>query len=272
MAGRNPVVKAACGAILGAACAAASAATPVFQKPIESSSRIDFSIEATASSYTYRETDLAGAEFMRLEGPRGGIAARVTRSSDNAVFVAGELRLSYGKLDYRSPGSGTIDGIPDRHYELRALAGRRFDLGASVLAPYLGYGYRKLINDSEGLVSSLGDVGYYRISAYRYVPFGADWMIALGGTRSLSINAEYDYLIRGTQSSELPGDPIKNTQNRGWGARGSILYGVGRWSAGPYMEYWRIALSNFACGAVFCGVEPQNTTTEAGVRLRYSFE
>lgn len=253
-----------------AACAGSALAQGV-QNPVEPGSRIRYSVEAMASSYQYKETALDGSEVMRLKGARGGIAGRADRISDNGVFVGGELRVSYGRPDYRSAESGTMNGLTDYYYDLRFLAGRNFDLGTSVVAPYVGYGYRKLINNSEGKTTSVGDVGYYRASAYRYVPIGADWTIRLGNGQSLSVNAEYDYLIRGTQKSELPGEPIKNTQNRGWGARGSIMYGFGKWSAGPYVDYWRIARSNIDCFFV-CYVEPKNVTTDAGVRVRYVFQ
>ena len=256
---------------LAGACLAAPAYGQVTGKPSETEARIGYALEAAASSYTYKET-VDGAEFMRLSGPRASVAGRIDRTSGNGVFVAGELRLSYGRLDYRS-ASGTLDGIPDHYYDLRALAGRNFRGAGSTFSPYLGYGFRRLTNDSDGEVTSLGFVGYRRVSGYHYVPVGADWKLDLGGQQFLSINAEYDYLIRGSQLSDFEEEPIKNTQNRGWGVRASVLYGSGKWSAGPYLDYWRVAESNVDCGFIVgCWVEPRNITTDAGVRVRYSFE
>jgi hypothetical protein len=243
------------------------------QKPAgqEQAGVTNYAIEGQGAAYKYKETDDDGSEFMNYKGKRVGVAARATHVAPNEVVTAGEAKLSYGRLDYT--GSGTLSDVPDYYYEFRFLAGRRLAAGGGTLTPYLGFGWRHLVNDSSGMTTSTGAYGYTRTSDYYYLPLGADWRLSTGGGY-LEINAEYDILLRGTQKSELIGETVKNTQNRGHGFRASALWGQGAFAAGPYLNYWKIAKSteDLCGGGFFVCWEPKNTTTEAGLRVRYSFQ
>lgn len=230
-----------------------------------------YAIEGHGAAYKYKETDDDGSEFMNYKGKRVGVAGRITRTAANEVVTAGEAKLSYGRLDYT--GSGTMSDVPDYFYEFRFLAGRRFAAARGTLTPYLGFGWRHLVNDSSDMTTTTGAYGYTRTSDYYYLPLGADWRWTVGGGY-LELNAEYDILLRGTQKSELVGETTKSTQNRGHGVRASVLWGQGSFAAGPYMNYWKIAKSTeeICGGGFFVCWEPKNTTTEAGLRVRYTFQ
>lgn len=229
-----------------------------------------YSVEGQLSSYRYEEPDL-----MDLKGIRGSVAARVTHDASNAVFTAGEAKISYGRLDYSSVGTGKMNDVPDHYYELRALVGKRFHAGGVPWSPYFGFGWRHLVNNMEDMTTTTGHFGYKRVSDYYYLPIGIEWRLPLGNSRYLESSAEYDLLLRGTQKSYLPGETIKNTQNRGHGIRATSMYGMGQWAFGPYVNYWKIAESTVEFGPFFCSlgcVEPKNETLEAGLRLRYTLK
>jgi hypothetical protein len=217
------------------------------------------------SSYHYEEPD-----FMWLEGDRIGVTGAYTLANEKRLFTRFEGRWSYGKLDYQ--GSGTLEDVPDQLFELRVLAGRDYRTGKVVWAPYVGAGFRYLYNDLRG-VSSTGQLGYRRESAYFYIPLGVTLRMPLGADLVLAPQVEYSGFIRGVQRSYLsdtglPGESdVSNHQRDGRGYRAQLMIEGKRWSFGVWTDYWDVDDSDVQLG----GIEPANWTRESGVELRYRF-
>jgi hypothetical protein len=188
-----------------------------------------------------------------------------------------EVRFSYGHVDYESTGSGTSEDIPDLVFEGRLVGGKDLKVFSdSRLTPYLGIGFRYLNDDSGGKRSSLGDYGYERESRYLYIPIGVEFTTRMAEGWLLSPTFEYDLFISGTQRSQLsdvsPIYPdIKNNQDHGFGLRGSLKFIKEAKPVSfifePYIRYWHIEDSDVD----IIWYEPENKTTEIGVRLGAQF-
>lgn len=238
-----------------------------------------WSLGPEISYFTYEEP-----HFMKDKGFLFGITGSYTYH-DNLMLKA-EGRYSFGNLDYSSPGSGTMSGIPDYIWEFRGLAGYDFVVQkGSILTPYIGIGYRYLNDDSSGKISSAGDYGYERESNYYYSPIGVKVITNLHDGWSTEATAEYDIFWSGKQISHLsdadPGynDP-ENRQKHGYGIRGSIEFQKKAedrdFALEPFIRYWSIKESQRAdwkyygviVGEVF---EPKNHSTEYGINLLVKF-
>lgn len=198
-----------------------------------------------------------------------------------------EGRLSYGKVDYDSEGTGETSGEDNGLFEIRAMGGYDFHpSGTVILTPFAGVAYRYLRNDSSGRTTSTGAKGYLRESNYYYSPIGitVDWRLKNGW--SLGAKAEYDYFWDGQQKSFLSDvdsnySDVSNNQKSGFGLRGSIRIKKEAESghyyfAEPFMNYWEIENSDIAtityAGALWgWGREPKNKTYEIGLKLGVGF-
>jgi hypothetical protein len=70
----------------------------------------------------------------------------------------------------------------------------------------------------------------------------------------------------------IPGlTDVENDQPTGYGLRGSVYYERNNWSFGPWFQYWNIDRSDTASAGIASGFEPENETTEIGLRLGYRF-
>jgi hypothetical protein len=231
--------------------------------------RSGLEVGAQVAGYTYDEPGVA-----KLSGNRLGIVGAATLTGESGLFGKIDFRESYGRLKYE--GSGTMTGVPDLIFEVRALGG--FDwIGAGVsLSPYLGLGYRYLYNDLTGY-SSTGAAGYRRYSNYLYAPVGLTVRIALGAHWVLAPTGEVDVFIRGKQKSMLSDasaglNDVTNTQKHGSGYRAYLMLENGNLAFGPWMHYWHIQDSDLQpIGGGRSGLEPENWTREIGVEFRYRF-
>lgn len=192
-----------------------------------------------------------------------------------------EGRFNYGKVDYKSNGSGTLDRIKDWTYEVRLLAGKDFLMGSNMrMTPLVGFGYRYLNDDSGGKQTSTGAFGYEREANYFYIPLGLEFAARVADSWVISPSIEYDILIQGRQKSHLSDVPggfpdITNKQHDGFGVRGSIKFIKEFPSVDfvvePYYRYWDIDDSDVSTGVgsifIVSGQEPANTSQEYGVRL-----
>lgn len=222
------------------------------------------------SNYRYQEHVVSNSEFMHETGAKFGVTALATQSFYRGFFVTGDFRFAYSSNDYLS-GSGTQHNIPDYLFDTRLLLGK--DLFATSplfpgmlvgISPYIGIGYRNLLNDWGGTTSSEAK-GYQRDSQYLYLPVGLTHRFAVTGNARVSLNAEYDQLIEGWQTTNLsdvsPAYPnITSNQHGGYGLRGSVMYEQAAWAIGPFFNYWNINQSDMntfrAYGLRFEGVEP----------------
>lgn len=227
-----------------------------------------FEVGIDLSRYGYHE-EAGGAPFMVEKiGYFAGIEAAINQPLFDDWFFRGETRYAIGDANYSS-ASGPAKGQATRLWETRLMVGRDFAMNNYSLSPYIGYGARSLYNDMRD-----GAGGYRRQSQYDYIPLGITHRFGI--KERISTNLEYDYFLSGTQRSYLSdADPqsgmLLNNQSKALGgAKGSILYERGAWSAGPWFNYWHILDSDTACsaGAVpVCGQEPENTTTEVGIKV-----
>jgi hypothetical protein len=234
-------------------------------------------IGAEGYYYAYREPNL-----MHQIGPYAGFNASYTYKVGQA-FLTTNFIGGVGYVNYKSDGTGNLNGKWDFTGDLRLLAGadmmRNDWFGVS---PFTGLGYRVLFDMWRNRATSTGAVGYDRLSQYLYIPVGLGFSF-VAGNWILRPSAEYDYLVRGKQVSYLSHDgasgDLSNTQTHGYGLRGTLLAETGtpwgRISFGPFVRFWNIGESKPAVvgfgGGFLEGIEPHNKTLEAGATLRFRF-
>lgn len=242
------------------------------QPNLASVESIELGVEV--SRYKYREKTATADPFVNNSGWPIGIDATYTAPVTSTWYLRGETRLANGPVNYSS-ASGTAAHQDNIQFELRGMVGDDFVFNNFSLSPYAGAGYRYLRNDARGL-TSLGIPGYRRISQYHYEPVGLTERTMLSDRTMLSTNLEYDFFDRGTQQSFLgdavPGlGTVVNHQHSGMGLRGDVLFHIDGWSFGPWFNYWHIHDSDFqvvpGSGGALGGLEPNNKTTELGLKL-----
>ena len=240
----------------------------------------------TELGISYSNIEYIEPTVMREEGSLVGFQARFTNY--DAAIVALEVDYAYGRMDYE--GSGTIENIPDMLFEMRALAGPRlYQTESSSLHTYVGFAQRYLSDDSSGKRSSTGALGYSREQYYWYIPVGLHWRYTFQNSWKVSLRAEHDFFLGGRNYSGLSevcgGTDGEFTQDEGEGYRFAVNlmvpYGNNRnyVSIEPYYRYWDIADSDTQlvytpnCRGTGSGnyYEPENTSEEVGVALRWVF-
>ena len=236
-------------------------------------------IGVSLSHIKYEEPDL-----MEEKGFMFGVNAAYAYHQQ--AMLRAELDLSFGSVDYSSPISGEINGIPNTMIELRGLAGYDFKTSAStILTPYAGLGYRYLRDDASGKVSNLGAAGYLREANYLYSPIGLAAYSALNTTWSWDAAIEYDLFWKGLQKSHLSDanlgfSDIENEQNSGYGLRAmfNLRYDIDNttYIFGPFVRYWDIDDSEvepvYRYGVLWgSGYEPANTSLEVGFNFAVMF-
>jgi hypothetical protein len=232
--------------------------------------RSGWEVGGQVSNYHYEEPNAA-----TLTGEHGGAVGAYTFTRPNLVYNRVDGRVSYGSLDYE--GSGTMSGVPDWIFELRAIIGRDFLASDHVaLSPYFGLGYRYLYSDLRGR-SSTGAIGYQRYSNYVYAPVGLTLRMRSGVDWVFAPTLEYDIFLGGRQYSKLSDTGLgfanaSNDQHAGYGYRASFMLEIGYWSFGPWLQYWNIKDSTTVpIGLGYVAKEPANWTREHGLELRYRF-
>ena len=235
-------------------------------------------------------------------------------------FVTGDARGAAGRTTYdgwcapylitpdsTSPNGYALDigeyspcsesGDRDWYLEGRALFGKDFVGGKWGVSPETGLGVRHLSNGIEGIPG-------FRTDDYLYIPFGLTARTRLSSHSTLSMNLEYDQLLRGwqnTHESQLGGGILSATatapaftieglsdiafvQHQGWALRASAKYQVNRrWSIEPSYVYWHVTDSPVSAGTAtftvngvtvdqqFGALEPENHTSEFLVKLGWRF-
>ena len=244
----------------------------------------------SVSSYEYKEPYKAEHDFwMKLDAVNYGVNYLGTYKINDNWFALGNMSYKRGDDDYKSSGSGTDKNIGKDIFEVKVAIGRDFDFDKFVFSPYAGLGYRYLDSDWAGHTTSTGAFGYGRESNYFYLPIGTFHRMNLGSESKLETNIEYDYLIKGTQDTNLKDligrggitavDNASNKQNSGYGLKASAIYKQNNFGFGPYAEYWNINRSDNAygfgtiSGTTYSGYvfEPANRTIEYGLKASYTF-
>lgn len=234
------------------------------------------------SSYVYEEPSLG----MSTKGDKFGANHIGTAVLEEDWFVRDDIRFVIGSVDY--VGSGYQAGAPDWYAEVRGMLGRDILSGNSVFSPYVGFGYRYLFNDLRGY-SSDGSIGYRRESNYLYIPFGVTHRFNLESEGVIATTLEFDMLISGKQISRLSdlvghagysdAQDVTNVQAGGTGFRAEVMYEMDDWAFGPFVNLWRISGSDSVLKPVtqngvtkwYFFSEPQNRTTEFGMKTRFRF-
>lgn len=239
-----------------------------------------FEVGPEAYYYVYREPNFV-VQTGPFVGVNGSYSFKLT-----PWFITLNGIADIGYLNYKSGGSGRINGLWNFKGDLRALFGGDAHLADTVfLSPYTGIGYRVLFESGNGRTSNFQGVTFFdydRVSHYIYVPFGAGLSFWVGNW-VWRPGVEYDLFVHGVQVSYLSqagaDQNITNQQTSGYGARAEFLFQAppswGGLSFGPFVRYWNIGDSKpsfFTAGGVaFVGIEPHNNTLEAGATARFHF-
>lgn len=220
---------------------------------------------------------------MREDGFMVGVVGSYARNT-SAVRLKFDGTFSVGSVDYTGSYSDgtpvTYSGIPDTMFEVRATLGpTAFASAASAYLPYVGLGYRYLVDGADVMPG-----GYLRESNYTYIPIGIEARPTTTGPWRFEITLEYDHFLGGTQYSQLsdvdPGfSDMTNKQTSGMGYRASLRFvKAGRHSLiiEPFYKYWKIDQSETA-DITYLGMpwgygwEPKNNSTEFGLRIQGRF-
>ncbi len=231
------------------------------------------SLGISVSDYTYQETGV-----MSLKSNKAGVVYTATYALDGmhactrrGWFVSGQFRFASGKADYTSPLSGTLNDTPNWYYDTFFVVGRDFDLGAHVLTPHIGLGFRHLHNDLR-----TNDIrqGYRRDSRYTYLPLGLTHKTHFQGEKTVATTLQYLHLIRGNQKASLAdqnpfAQNVSLLQPSGYGWRMEVMLNTRDWMFGPTISYWNIDQSQ--TGGAMQVFEPQNRTYELGMKFIKKF-
>lgn len=233
------------------------------------------------SDFKYSETH-NGNFFMQDESYMQGIKSTWEHAEDNQGLRL-EGSYQWGIMSYTSQGSGSMYGHINTILDLRLITDITFSLCALSISPFFGYGYHRLMDDSEYMVTTTGHAGYLREQEYRYIPIGIAFQdMKITPELIFSAKFEYDYFLSGkniTDASSIKNHGIsKYKQEYGYGARASIKLSYQKLSLEPFMKYWDIEDSNTNERYVVHNNtlylersrEPQNRTTEFGIVLSYS--
>ncbi len=236
------------------------------------------------TSYKYREVDSndnffmedKSAPFLYSVGLRSWGDKKVNSStkSTNWLFLY-TLEYTFGNVDYSSASTGTME---KKYYKgrLEYYLSKNAPKRTKDLIPYIGLGYRSLLDDSGFKRSSTNHLGYDRLSRYYYLPIGAIWYIS----ENISLKSQYNYLLEGKQISylnailpnEYSNNP-ENTQRVGYGIDLTLRSKLNsKWSTYGFFRYWNIEDSDVvSCSALIYCYEPKNQTHEIGAGISYHF-
>ncbi len=248
--------------------------------------RSSFEIGPSLSRITYKEPG-----YMQNTGVLHGVSVAYSMRGDAfGLFdmFRTEADAAWGSVDYTSLRTGTMQGVPDSKFETRVMFGQNLlDNGSVVIAQYLGFGYRRLTDNSYGMTSTTGDAGYDRQSNYYYSPIGVQISSSFKDGWSLDGSVEYDYFWYGTQvnSHYTPLPTFTNHQSGGYGLRASVkvtkkIGSASLLSFEPFFRYWNINNSDLAreketSALVVNGssgiIEPANNSKEYGLKIGLEF-
>lgn len=229
------------------------------------------------SNYAYEETTDAGAFFMSDESApvflSVGLRDWSQSAEDGGIGFMYTGELTYGQTDYYS-ASGTMT---KDYYKFRTEGYAAYQVNEQ-FSPFVGLGYRHLLDASGGSQSSTGALGYDRLSQYLYAPIGANFDV----NDKLSVKAQYNLFLQGWQTSYLSTassaySDIVNEQKSGWGLDITANYLIDEnWSTYGFFRHWDIEKSDASTGTVsglasFTAWEPKNTTNEIGIGIAYKF-
>ncbi|MBI4845799.1 MAG: hypothetical protein HY810_04920 [Candidatus Omnitrophica bacterium] len=248
---------------------------------------------AFAQKNSWQELEI-GSEFsfiaykepgvMEQQGAMSGFSGSLTNYGEY-IFRA-EGKIGYANMDYQSRNTGDMDNIDDYLLEVRGIAGGELKEVEEIrIIPYLGIGFRYLSDDSQGMTTNTGALGYKREANYYYIPIGLEISSWEAGDKGIRVFLEFDYFIKGVQKSYLSGavlafnDP-ENSQNEGYGYRASVRFRKKTADLDfvfePFFRCWRIEQSEstditYSGVIIGFGYEPKNISTEYGLKMSMVF-
>jgi hypothetical protein len=192
-----------------------------------------------------------------------------------------EGNISRGDTHYDSYRTGSMDGIPELHAELRTMVNHHhINQKGYAFTPYIGLGYRYLDSDAGDMYSTTGHYGYDRQQTYLYSPIGIEVTTPIRPSRQWqsTVGVEYDYFIHGNNESDVSltcGSSLKFDQSSGYGWRfkTSFIKKTAKQNIliEPFYKYWHIDTSSVTNCGQYSFIEPRNDSTELGVSLGYLF-
>jgi hypothetical protein len=246
--------------------------------------RRGFEIGTELFDYEYRERS-EGQVIASDTGSFPGITASFVAGLGKGYLFRTRFSADFGSVNYSSD-DGDIEDIRQSIGQLEFLVARDVQVSqGSTITPFIGLGSRILNDRSGGRETESGLLGYDREISYAYVPVGAAVATRLGGSSTLTFNAQYNWVVGGDAESKFSRiDPefpdVKLEIPGGRGLEASVIVGVplGRRQIrfGPFVRHWKIRQSE---GQLFENedgsfdelVEPKNKTNEFGVRLSVAF-
>lgn len=169
-------------------------------------------------------------------------------------------------------GGVKIEGENQTIWEGRLeLGGDSVPMGSTIVAPYVGVGYRRWNNEVLGL--------YDEITEYLHLPLGMNVYWVLGAGWTMITRFEGNIILWGRvteQFSDIPGIDydLKYDLSGGYGAEAEFLVRkrLGHnlsFSVRPFVRYWTVDDSELESTFSLFFI-PANETGEAGVRLKIS--
>lgn len=267
--------------------------------PEKVTSKHDFKIRSEAFYARYEEP-----KIMKQRGKMKGIGANYTYRPEKGELLNSPVVNTYraegmyaeGEFQYEAEAAsqaGLRIDKDDHMYEGRGLFGKEYADGNRLYLLYSGFGYRYLSDDDDGTLARVPGVGnfygYKRESRYFYIPAGITIQNNINDDSRLTLNMEYNHLIKGKQYSRFSdgniysacdNDDVWNQQKDGYGLRGSLQYqhdySIFAVTLEPFVRYWSIDDSDFERATVSCQTsnywyEPENKTLETGAKFSLLF-
>ena len=202
------------------------------------------------SDYDYSE-QMDGADVVADGGTLFGISLGYTETLSRGLFLRIEADGMTGEVDYESDGD-RLDDVQQSIGDVRLMGGVDIAAGRSTLTLMTGYGVRRLEDESGGLSTSSGLVGYDRTITYRYVPLAAMLALPLGVRGAVEFAGEYRLFLDGESENEFsdvfegaPDLTFDLDGGSGWriAARAVLPLGNRHIAIGPFFERWDVDAS-----------------------------
>ena len=202
------------------------------------------------SDYDYAE-QVDGADVVMDGGTLFGISLGYTETLSRGLFLRIEADGMTGEVDYESDGD-RLEGAQQSIGDVRLLGGVDVTAGRSTLTLMTGYGVRRLEDESGGLPTSSGLVGYDRTITYRYMPLAATLALPLGKRGTVELAGEYRLFLDGESDNDFsdvfegaPDLSFDLDGGSGWriAARAVVPLGNRHIAIGPFFERWDVYAS-----------------------------
>lgn len=270
-------------AVLAATVCAVSIADPAAAQ-----TRPGFEAGLEAFQIGYKEFD-QGNLFIQEEGNMLGIRLSYVQPIAGGLFGRAILSGAAGTVDYDPLDEPVVKDIEQSSGRVELHLGYDFMVGGGAsVTPFIGYGTRLFEDESGGIQTESGLLGYDREITYNYVPVGLAASIPIGGRKRLTVSGQYNHLVGGDVTNFFsridPEAPdVKLDFNGGHGVEASAMLSLpvgGRRAIniGPFVRHWDVAASDvFAIvnpddpTEAFTLQEPENRTREIGIRVSFSF-